>query len=1127
MNNVTFDEVRNVFDKYEVFISYRKSCSGGGVLVCVNKSLLPFITCIESDIEECIFILINEIVFKKPLIIAFPYIAHEGSVFYKEKFLSGIENFEINFANLNYQYDEIHWVICGDLNARTGLLDDTLINNNINEFIHDFDECEMICDTVEIPRRKTRDTESNNYGRQLVKFCKINGLFILNGRTKGDDAGTYTCIANGGRSVVDYFITGSSMYEYVLDMEVTPRPESDHFPLTLYLKCNQMCDNRLQNTETINCNDIRMLIWNENYKIVYNDILNEQLNVHLNDLLTLIPTNINDAIDKLDECVSFAAEQIQPKNKSKATQYKNGIQPNWFDEECDTLKRNKYKKLHTFHSTGQKKDLDEYLDSKRVFKNKCRLKRVMYNKTKANDIIRKFAEPNCKGFWGEIKTILNRKPIQNKVNEIQPSQWFTHFKSLLKGDLDNQIIGGEQDDTDRIIDQDQSDVLNSPILYEEVVAGLKNLKKGKAAGSDGVKAEFYQINNPILLKVIYLIMNQIFNSGIYPIKWSKCMIIPIFKKGNRDDVTNYRGISLLDILSKVFSHVLHSRLKAWCDINDLIPEEQAGFRKGYSTVDNIFSLSAIVQKYITKPKGRFYTLFVDFKVAFDSINRDKLWNVLHQNGCHGRMLKILKSMYESVMMCIRVQKTDMTHCNGSIRNENVAAGFCVTECFESMSGVKQGCLLSPMLFNLYIAELQKHFNNPHIRHVSVLTNDKETSMLMYADDLTIFADTVFEMQNKIDMLYDFCTTWGLQVNLNKTKMMVFRNGGYLKSIEKWSYGVSNIDVVTYYAYLGMIFSSRLCWSRCIEEYACRALRMVGAIRKVFNTYTNIPVHIAFKIFDIKIKPMVLYGSQIWGLGYHEPIEKVQIQFCKAYLGVGKTTPNDLALIECGRHSLTVDYNTSAVKYWTKLLHMSDLRYPRKCYLQLKAHADMGRVNWVSHIKNFLFTLGFGNIWHAQEQLRDVKLFLFDLKERLKDIDLQNLNSRITEKANIYINYSNEDFYPSTIVAPYIALNHEYSSRRIFTLLRTHSLPIKSNLLRWNISNNNLCELCNGVFVENEFHVLFRCSAYMKLRHKFLPHSFLFEPSMQKLYQLMSTQNAQIVKNVIDFIVQALKERLAV
>ena len=102
--------------------------------------------------------------------------------------------------------------------------------------------------------------------------------------------------------------------------------------------------------------------------------------------------------------------------------------------------------------------------------------------------------------------------------------------------------------------------------------------------------------------------------------------------------------------------------------------------------------------------------------------------------------------------------------------------------------------------------------------------------------------------------------------------------------------------------------------------------------------------------------------------------------------------------------------------------MSVLRYPRKCYLQLRAHADIGigRVNWVSHIKNFLFTLAFENIWHAQEQL-------IDLKKRLID-DLQNLNSRITEKPNIYINYSNVDFYPSTIVALCIALNHEYSSR---------------------------------------------------------------------------------------------------
>ena len=168
----------------------------------------------------------------------------------------------------------------------------------------------------------------------------------------------------------------------------------------------------------------------------------------------------------------------------------------------------------------------------------------------------------------------------------------------------------------------------------------------------------------------------------------------------------------------------------------------------------------------------------------------------------------------------------------------------------------------------------------------------------------------------------------------------------------------------YYSYLGLIYSSRPCWTKCTEDFSCKALRMVNVMRKIFNTYKNIPINLAFKIFDIKIKPLVLYGSQIWGHGYHACIEKVQNRFCKAYLGVGKTTPNDLVLVECGRHSLSVDYNLSVVKYWTKVIHMSEDRYPRKCYQQLKAHADIGRTNLASCIKNLLLTLGFGNVWHV-------------------------------------------------------------------------------------------------------------------------------------------------------------------
>lgn len=1126
INNITHDEISKVFIKFEVFISYRKSCGGGGVTVCVNKNLLSFIKRIECDIEECVFLYIYILSFKKPLLVAFPYIAHEGSVYYREKLLSGIENLECNLANLKCTNEDIHLLLGGDFNARVGQLNEIVMCNNINDFIHCYDECDVINDDEEIACRKSRDMETNNYGRQLVQFCKLNDIFILNGRTTGDKVGAYTCIANGGRSVVDYFITGRSFYNYITDMSIVPRTESDHFPLVLNINCPLYTVPPILNIETQICNPIEILKWNKNYENVYNEILNEQFYLYYNELLSLIPVNINHAIDKINECIIFAAKHVQM-NYHRCSKFKNNVQAPWFDNECKMLKKDKYDKLHTFHKTGSQNDLAKYLKLKKNFKNLCRMKKVKYNEKKAEDLIEKFTTSDSKGFWGEMKLLLRKKPFMNSTNQIQPYQWFEYFKNLLGGNENETRTNCFNENTTTPNNgKVNNDFLNEPITYQEIIAGIRNLKRDKAGGCDGIKAEFYKVNNPILVNFIQQIFNNVFESGVYPEAWSKCMIVPLYKKGDPTDVSNYRGISLLNIMSKIFSFILNERLKRWCEDNDLIPEEQAGFRKGYSTVDNIFSLNALVQKYISKPKGRFYALFVDFKVCFDSIDREKLWYVLNKDGCNGKMLNILKSMYSNVMMCVRVAQNYSNDCQGNKFDDNFKANFFITDCFKSLTGVKQGCILSPLLFSLFIKELNTHFLNSSVRPVQLLTNEKATSMLMYADDLVILSDTVFEMQAKIDLLYDFCSKWGLTINLNKTKMIVYRNGGYLRSIEKWYYGESNIEVTTYYAYLGMIFSSRLCWSQYLDYLSVKALRMVGAMRKIFNKFNNLPVDLAFRIFDTKIKPLTLYGSEIWGCGYFECIENVQIQFCKAYLGVGKTTPNDLAMLECGRYSLSIDYNLAAIKYWTKLVHMSIDRYPKKCYEQLKQHEAMGRKNWVTSMKNVLFMLGFGNVWQDQCNLCDVKLFLMDIKSRIKDINMQEFHSRIKDKSDIYLNFRDIDFYPSIECMPYLNLTLNFSRRRTFTLLRTHSLPIKNNLFRWNIVNNNLCEKCQteGVYVENEFHVLFRCKAYADLRQNFLPITFTDEPTLEKLHQLLSTRDFNLITCTSDFIINALKDR---
>ena len=121
--------------------------------------------------------------------------------------------------------------------------------------------------------------------------------------------------------------------------------------------------------------------------------------------------------------------------------------------------------------------------------------------------------------------------------------------------------------------------------------------------------------------IMVKLFNVIFDSGLFPDTWTKGIIIPIHKHGPKDNPENYRGITLLPIFSKIYISVINKRITNWADENDKINEAQAGFRAGYSTIDNIFTLYATIQKYTSKRKGKLYVAFLDFKKAFDSVDR--------------------------------------------------------------------------------------------------------------------------------------------------------------------------------------------------------------------------------------------------------------------------------------------------------------------------------------------------------------------------------------------------------------------------------------------------------------------------------------------------------------------------
>lgn len=1100
--NINKDVLNKKFPEYDIYLSKRKKSSGGGIAVFVAKTFAHLITKIETSLEECIFLLVNEQCLQTDMkvVMCFPYVPHESSPVFKNCSVKGIERLISTFNEISENLGDVEWIISGDMNARTGSLKDVYVENEVGNYLADLDFDNTISEINSC--RNSRDNSFvNNYGKQLIKFCLENNLYILNGRAKGDEIGNVTCIANKGKTVVDYVIVTKNIFDRVSCFNVTPRPESDHFPLSLTLNLDHCPFSENNSPERVKTFPVIKLDWNEDKQSMYTECLNINLNNSFDEFYNFISNNdIDAANDLILDCIKHSASSMQRVIKNPQTNYKEyNEQPRWWDKDCDQLKRLKYIHLHEFHKTNKTDDLELFLKYKKLFKAECFKKKKLFDDQNVENLNECLRINNTKSFWQTMNKMLVC-PYKPKPTNVSPRKFFAHFKEILNP---NTHIS---DDTDTVVneiieDAESDDDYNKQITITEVENALKDLKYGKAGGCDGVGPEFFCNFTPTLVIFLCTLFNSILDTGVYPKQWCQSLIFPLHKQGDTNNPNNYRGISLLNIISKLFSSILNKRLSLWAEKNGLIPQCQAGFRKNYSTIDHIFTLQSIVKKYLSKKCGRFYVLFVDFSKAFDCIPRILLWDVLKKKGLKGKMSNIIKSMYEEVKSAVRLNKYEMT------------------EYFECVSGVKQGCVLSPILFSLYVSELELMLKESKTNGTELLSNNELAYSLMYADDVCLMSDTVIDMQRKIRCLENFCSLFGLSVNLKKTKMIVFRKGGIIKRSEKWRFRNENITVTSYYSYLGMIFSSRLLWTTCIENLCSKASKLISRTRSLCKRYDNIDPRILFKIFDIKIKPLILYGSEIWGVGKCEKVEQMHVKFCKAVLNVGKTTHNNLTLSECGRHHLFVNYNTRAIKYWCRLLYMNETMYAKKCYLQSFNLDKLGKQNWASDIRKLLCSLGFAYAWFYQA-VGNKNMFFSQVKQRLIDISIQELRSSITNFRPDYY-----DFHPEFSPAPYLKSVISYRSRRYIALLRTFSLPIKNNLLRMNLVNNNLCPFCCQTFVENEFHLLYRCSQYNDLRQSILEsiiYVHIDENKMSKYNCLLSCAITPNTMKVIHFVNSTMK-----
>ena len=1086
-----FDEFDPFLDGYTHFGNVREMQrnhirNSGGVSVFIRNELVKknLIERIYSHFKNCVVILFKGSNFDnmRDIILYFAYVSPEGSPIYANNYeKDGIKLIDDNFTDIISDYPDAYYILGGDLNARTKDFIDYIPSDDLDYI---FGETDYEGDDFDLPR-------SN---KDMLRY-NLHDMHIINGRLHDDLEGNYTCIANNGASTVDYSICSTALFGKCTQFNIENRTESDHFPLKCQFKFekNVQATENMQNDTTFTQTKYK---WSNDKAAEFLDTFRNLYQNIKDEICQIARQDIDKSIKMMTDTYHTAASSMKVKGH-KGKQFKD-LHPPWWDTECDKIKQTKYAALRRFRNTNTAVDLQVYKDIRSSFKNTCKRKKEQYLSQQRKKLIDNRSHP--KYFWQILKA--NNKK-ESPESSISGNEWRNYFSDVLRND-DNYMLPDENEEID-ILD-DATDMLNIPITENEVSNSIKNLIKGKSPGTDGLSVEFYKQTLLDIVPTLTLIFNVIFDTGKIPYSWGESIICPIHKSGSKNDPNNYRGISLLNTMYKIMSNIVNQRLYTWAEENNKIDEGQAGFRRGYSTVDNIFTLQAMVQKYLSKTGGRFYCIYIDFRKAFDKIRHDVLFRSMKQKGIDGKIFRFLLTSYSKLKSCVRTEHG-------------------LTDFFPCTIGTRQGDISSPVIFSLFINDLCTLLREKGGRGIFISNSIPEILCLMFADDVASCSDTAIQLQRQINIIESFCTNTGMELNLNKTEIIVFRRGGYLRNYEKWTYKGNRIKTTSIYKYMGLLFTPMLSWTSAKIKLAAQAQKAIFSIQNYQRTFGYLQHSETFKLFDAIVKPVLCYASEIWGYEYSDIIESVQAGFCKRFLGINSSTNNCMALGECGRLPLNVTYQTNCIKYWCKLLQMQDSRYPKQPYEMLKSLDDVGRITWATKIKMLLFQYGFGYVWITQN-IGDADIFVTQFKQRLSDCGKQTWHDSVQ-------NSSRCDFYKEfkSLLNPerYLCIDLNFPLRKALARFRcsSHKLMIETGRHQNIPREERICTYCqesrNERTIENEYHVFYVCHKYDEVRTQFLRPWYDRGDREHDLINLMQITDHRKLKRLAKFIFHLLQK----
>ncbi|MES9879996.1 MAG: reverse transcriptase family protein, partial [Sedimenticola sp.] len=611
----------------------------GGIGLFVKDCYTPYLSLIESDSDYTMWVKIHHymLTVNEDILLGLIYQPPESSRFYNA---DEAENLEVEITSMCIEYSYVY--LLGDINGRVSNLDDYTC---VDEFLSD--HFEFDADLTEhfnrytalnsfnmTTKRTSQDTRTNKLGLKLLDTCKLNNLFIINGRCDTDKGvGAFTFRQN---SVIDYAISSHKGLEYISKFVITELDalySDGHACISLTLNFKPTTNNKNTGTQKSQTQQSKPK-WKPENKQDFDDNLNIELlnniTYELNQITEDIKMATQEHINTITDKISVMFEKSATKS-FKSEHYNTKTDKIWYGHECNNTRTEYLHSKNVFKSNPSETNKQRLKTTSKKYK-KTLNKHISKHKQKAQTKIRELHSNKPKEFW----KILNNIDKKKTDDKISLDTLYEYFKEMNAND---NPPDNEQNFNINISDDDE--ILNSKISEDEIRKCARNLKNNKSPSLDNVLNEYIKCTLDKLLPIYQSLFNIILDTGILPESWLVGVIKPIYKhKGETSDPGNYRPITLVSCFGKLFTAILNVRLNSFLEHEEILNENQAGFRKNYSTSDHIFVLYALID-ILKSRKQKLFCTFIDFSKAFDSVWRVGLWQKLLSNNINGKIFRVI------------------------------------------------------------------------------------------------------------------------------------------------------------------------------------------------------------------------------------------------------------------------------------------------------------------------------------------------------------------------------------------------------------------------------------------------------------------------------------------------------